>query len=30
MWTDENIFGWWGTDDFVITKLEGVLYLKEQ
>ena len=30
MWKDENIFGWWGTDDFVITKLEGVLYLKEQ
>ncbi len=30
VWTDENIFGWWGTDDFVITKLEGVIYLKDE
>ena len=29
VWSDDNIFGWWGTDDFVITKLEGVIYLKD-
>ena len=29
VWTDENIFAYWAADEFSITKLEGVIYLKE-
>lgn len=29
-WTDENIFAYWCADEFSITKLEGVIYLKEE
>lgn len=29
-WRDESIFAYWQAADFAITKLEGVLYLKQQ